>query len=458
MNADAEIAVIHPEKSNARLAPGAATLAAAVEVISTVAHTGRSADVALQMAEDRPDRSAVRAIALGTLRWYLRLAPALASIVDRPADDIPPLLRSLLIAAAHQIEYSRSAPEVSVHLAVDAARALGIGRATGFVNAVLRRFVRERTALLESVDRDLAIRTAHPSWLVERLTSIYGDRGATILAANNAHPPMTLRVSPPTSVLAYVGELSTVGRDGFALETPPGALVLTQSMSVAALPGFSEGRVSVQDAGAQFAALLLDAQRGDRVLDACAAPGGKSAHILQSQPEIELLAADDDASRLALVASTFERIGANAQHARTRVLDLADPKSLSDEPSFNRILVDAPCSATGVIRRHPDIKLLRRAEDIARFAGLQRRILANCYAKLAPDGRLVYATCSVLPEENEGVVSAFLGSTPGARVLPWPDNLPLPPGAIRRQVGVQLLPGSDPAATDGFYYAVLVRG
>lgn len=458
MNADPEIAAMHAAKSNARLAPGAATLAAAVEVVSAVAHSGRSADFALQMAEERADRSAVRAIALGTLRWYLRLAPALASIVDRPAEEIPPLLRSLLIAAAHQIEYSRSAPEVSVHLAVDAARALGLGRATGFVNAVLRRFVRERTALLESVDHTLAMRTAHPAWLVERLTSVYGDRCATILAANNVHPPMTLRVAPPTTAEAYLAELSAAGHEGFVLDTPDSALVLTHSMPVASLPGFSEGRVSVQDAGAQYAAWLLDARPGDRVLDACAAPGGKSAHIFQQQPDIELLAVDDDAARLALVASTFDRIGAQPHRARTRLADLADPKSLADEAPFDRILVDAPCSATGVIRRHPDIKLLRRAEDVDRFAGLQRRILANCFSKLAPGGHLVYATCSVLPEENESVVSAFLSSTPGARALPWPKDLPLPPGAIRGERGVQLLPGPDPAATDGFYYACLVRG
>lgn len=457
MNADAEVAVTRQDPSNARLAPGAATLAAAVEAVSAVAHAGRSADVALQAAEERADRAAVRAIALGTLRWYLRLAPALATLVDRPAADMPPLLRSLLVAAAHQIEYSRSAPEVSVHLAVDAARALGLSRATGFVNAVLRRFVREREVLLAAVDRDVVARTAHPEWFVERLASIYGDRSLSILAANNAHPPMTLRVSTPQAVDAYLEELRASGREATVLATPPGALVLAHSLPVGALPGFSEGRVSVQDAGAQYAALLLDAQAGDRVLDACAAPGGKSAHILQRTPNLTLLAVDDDASRLAQVVSTFGRIGANPTRARTKLADLADPHSLDDEAPFDRILVDAPCSATGVIRRHPDIKLLRRAEDIARFAGLQKRILSHCFSKLAPGGRLVYATCSVMPEENEAVVKAFLASTPAAHALAWPAELPRPPGAVARDVGIQFVPGADPAATDGFYYACLVR-
>ncbi len=458
MNADAEVMELQPGKGGSRLAPGAATLAAAVEAVSAVAHSGRSADFALQAADDRGDRAAVRAIALGTLRWYLRLAPALSSIVDRPAEDIPPLLRSLLVTAAHQIEYSRSAPEVSVHLAVDAARALGLGRATGFVNAVLRRFVRERSELLERADRDLATRVAHPKWFVDRLESVYRDGSASILAANNEHPPMTLRVAPSTTVADYLAELAAAGREAFALDTPPGAVVLTQSIPVASLPGFAEGRVSVQDAGAQFAALLLDLQPGHRVLDACAAPGGKSAHILQRQPRVELLAVDDDASRLALVASTFERIGASPARARTRLADLADPKALSDESTFDRILVDAPCSATGVIRRHPDIKLLRRPEDGARFAGLQRRILTNCFSKLAPGGKLVYATCSVLAEENESVVQAFLAATPEATLAPWPEDIALPPGALRREVGVQLIPAPGQASTDGFYYACLVRG
>jgi 16S rRNA (cytosine967-C5)-methyltransferase len=269
---------------------------------------------------------------------------------------------------------------------------------------------------------------------------------------------MTLRVAPATTAKEYLAELAVAGREGFVLDTPAEAIVLTQSIPVAALPGFAEGRISVQDAGAQFAAWLLDAKAGHRVLDACAAPGGKSAHILQRTPGIELLAVDDDASRLSLVASTFERIGTAASRARTRLADLADPKALADERAFDRILVDAPCSATGVIRRHPDIKLLRRPEDGARFAALQRRILANCFSKLAPGGKLVYATCSVLPEENDEVVQAFLAATPAARGLPWPPHLALPEGALRREVGVQLVPAPGQASTDGFYYACLVRG
>jgi 16S rRNA (cytosine967-C5)-methyltransferase len=211
----------------------------------------------------------------------------------------------------------------------------------------------------------------------------------------------------------------------------------------------------VQDAGAQLAARLLDVRPGQRVLDACAAPGGKTAHLLQRPvPPADLLAVDVDGSRLSMVASTLERIGVGA---RLRVTDLTVPGALGDEAPFDRILVDAPCSSTGVIRRHPDIKLLRRAEDIDAFARTQARLLDACFARLAPGGRLVYATCSLLPQENEEVVAAFLAREPAARASPWPEGVELPPGALRLPIGVQLLPGAE-AGTDGFYYACLVRG
>ena len=434
-------------------APGAATLAAAAEAVSAVAHDGRSADVALAAAEQRPDRAAVRAITLGTLRWYLRLAPAVAGLVARPAEELAPPLRALLVAAAHQIEHSRAAPEVCVHLAVDAARVLGLERAAGLVNAVLRRFVRERGDIFAALDRDPAVRTAQPAWLVEAVRQAWPAQADAVLDALNVHPPMTLRVVGDRA--AYLAGLAAAGRPAHAVGWAPEAVVLETSAPVTALPGFREGRVSVQDSGAQLAAPLLDLQPGQRVLDACAAPGGKTAHLLQGPvPPADLLAVDIDGARLAMVASTLERIGASA---RLRVADLSQPGALGDEPPFERILVDAPCSSTGVIRRHPDIKLLRRAEDIEAFARTQARLLERCFALLAPGGRLVYATCSLLPRENEAVVAEFLAREPAARALPWPAQVAFPPGALRLPIGVQLLPGAE-AGSDGFYYACLGRG
>jgi len=377
----------------------------------------------------------------------------MASLVARPAADIDPQLRALLITAAHQIEHSRGAPEVSVHLAVDAARALGLQRATGFVNAVLRRFVRERESLLSAVDGDIAVRHAHPSWFVERILTAWPDVAESILAANNQHPPMTLRVAPfeADAREIYRKELAATGRAAQTINWSSEALQLEHAVSVSTLPRFDEGQVSVQDAGAQLAACLLDLAPGQRVMDACAAPGGKTAHILQLQPTVDLVAIDIDRERLALVRGTLERIG---QEARTLVRDLARDDALMEEGLFDRILLDAPCSSTGVIRRHPDIKLLRRSEDIDQLVRVQRRLLEQCFAKLAPGGRLVYATCSVLPEENERLIQAFVDSRPDVEVLPWPADVVLPPGAIRQPYGVQLLPGGA-AGTDGFYYACL---
>lgn len=436
------------------LAPGAATLAAAVAAVGAIAHDGRSADDALHIFEAREDRSAIRAITLGTVRWYLRLAPAVAALVARPADQVAPALRALLVTAAHQIEYSRAAPEVSVHLAVDAARALGQAPATGFVNAVLRRFVRERAQRLAEVDRDVAARHAHPAWLVERLQQAWPAEVESILEAANRHPPMMLRVD--TRVMPMdeaIRLMRAAGRSVHTVEGLPGALVLEQSAAVTSLPGFLAGWLSVQDAGAQCAAWALDLAPGQRVLDACAAPGGKTAHILQHEPGVSVVAADADASRLALVAATLERIG---RRAELRHVDLTRADAFSGEAPFDRILVDAPCSSTGVIRRHPDIKLLRRPGDISAWVRTQGLLLRRAFALLAPGGRLVYATCSVLPEENSAVVAAFLAEAPQAKVLPWPDTAPRLADAHSLAVGVQWLPGGA-AGTDGFYYACLGR-
>jgi 16S rRNA (cytosine967-C5)-methyltransferase len=442
--------------ARATLAPGAATLAAAATVVEAVVHQGRSADDAFEAIETRADRSAVRAIALGTLRWYLRLAPAIERLLTRPVAQMPTLLHTLLVCAAHQVEHSRAAPEVSAHLAVDAARALEQAKATGFVNAVLRRFVAERGALFAEVDRDPAAACAHPAWLFDALQAAWGERAAALLDANNRHPPMTLRVDLTRGTVAeYLAELAAAGRAAREVESCPGAVLLEHPAPVQALPGFRDGRVSVQDAAAQFAAQLLAPLAGERVLDACAAPGGKTGHLLEVQPAIgDLLAIDCDAARLRRVEETLTRLG---RRARTRVLDLGEPAALADEAPFDRILLDAPCSSTGVIRRHPDIKLLRRATDIAPLAGQQARLLRAAFARLAPGGLMLYATCSVLPQENEAIVAAFLAETRGARGEPWPiERLALPPGAVSLPSGTQLLPGNA-ADTDGFYYALIRR-
>jgi len=438
--------------------PGAQALAEAARAVAAVVR-GRSADEALASSGASSQRPAVRAIALGTMRWYLRLRPAVDALLSSPA-TLGREVHALLVAAAHQIEYSRDAPALVVNLAVDATRLLGQPRAAAVVNAVLRRFVRERGALLPGVDSDPAVRTAHPGWLVAALAEAWPDRVGCILEANNAHPPMVLRLNTRRRAAAeYLSDLAATGLRGSLVEwisagCGAAAVALERPVPVGSLPGFKEGWVSVQDAGAQLAPLLLEAQPGMRVLDACAAPGSKTSHLLEAAAgRLDVTAVDIDVGRLGRIAENLERLGLAA---RLVAADVRDPGAFWDGQPYERILVDAPCSGTGVIRRHPDIKLLRRAEDVAAFARTQLEILRAAFRMLAPGGRLVYATCSVLPGENEAVAARFLEEQPQASPAPMPRGENLAPGGIAAGVGTQLLCGGA-AGSDGFYYACLEK-
>jgi 16S rRNA (cytosine967-C5)-methyltransferase len=415
---------------------------------------GHGADASLALFQAEKDRSAIRAIALGTLRWYLRLTPAIEGLLEQP-ERIASLARSLLVVSAHQVEYSRNAPQATVHAAVDAARLLGVPRASGLTNAVLRRFVAERAALLGRADAEPAVRTAHPAWLLGRIAEAWPRESTGILEANNAHPPMTLRVDTSRITRqAYLELLGKASIDAHEIQWAPRAVTLAHPVAVSRLPGFAEGIVSVQDAGAQLAAPLLQAGAGERVLDVCAAPGGKTVHVLEEVGEAaDVTAVDIDAARAQLIEENLRRV---KRRARVVVADAREPAALGDGQPFARILVDAPCSATGVIRRHPDIKLLRRPTDIAQFANLQLAILRSAVSRLERGGRLVYSTCSVLPEENEAVVAELLRLEPGMRTAGMPRGPELAPGAVDCTIGVQLLPGAE-AQTDGFYYACLEK-
>ena len=434
-------------------APGAPALADAARAVASVIAEGRSSDVALAPFEAVPHRAAVRAIALGTLRWYLRLAPAVDMLLSRPK-GVAPELHALLVASAHQIEYSRNPQQATVHTAVDAARFLEDERATGLVNAVLRRFVRERVALLGRVDQKPGGRTAHPSWLIKRLGDAWPEQVcARLLDANNEHPPMVLRLDVSRRKREdYLHELQAVGIAAQAVAWTSTAIRLEQPIPLSSLPGFEEGLVSVQDAGAQLAAVLLDARPGMRVLDACAAPGGKTGHLLEHTEGLaEVVAVDIDAQRVARVEENLRRLN---RAAKLVVADVRQPTSFWDGRLFERILLDAPCSSTGVIRRHPDIKLLRRTDDIRSLAAVQLEILRATFGLLSEGGRLLYCSCSVLPEENQGVLESFLATEATAR--PVPLKVELAPGALPGGPGLQLLPGAE-AGTDGFYYACVEK-
>jgi 16S rRNA (cytosine967-C5)-methyltransferase len=427
------------------VAPGAAALALAAQALDAVVRDGGcTAETALQALDIPPaDRGAVRAIHTGTLRWFLRLAPVVEALLQ-PGQRMPPLVRAVLVTALHQLEYSRAPAASVVNIAVDAVRVLGRDNASGFVNALLRRYLREREALLARIDRSEPAALAHPRWLLKALRTAWPLEVGQIVAANNETPPMTLRVNlARTSRESCLAALAQQG-----LRALPGAgeasIVLAEGVDVKQLPGFAEGLLSVQDAGAQQAALLLDAQPGERVLDACAAPGGKTGHILERcAGQLELTALDNDASRLERVGENLARLGyaANLVAADLRAAEWWDGRP------FDRILLDAPCSGTGVIRRHPDIKLLRRVDDIATFATAQLALLDRCAELLKEGGRLVYSTCSVLPAENHEVVERFLFrhrefSRAAADVAIAPSPRAAGPAAL----------------TDGFHYACLLKG
>jgi 16S rRNA (cytosine967-C5)-methyltransferase len=360
--------------------------------------------------------------------------------------QMSPQVRAVLTVAVHQIEYSRAPAASVVNIAVDAVKLLGQGNAAGFTNALLRRYLRERAQLAVRFERSEPTRLAHPRWLLKALRAAWPDAVESIAAADNEHPPMTLRVNlargSRNDYLLGLADQGILAWHGLG----EASVVLAQPMDVAAVPGFATGLVSVQDAGAQYAAPLLDAQPGERILDACAAPGGKAGHILERcAGKLDLTAVDSDAARLARVRENIERLGYTAHLVAA---DLLDPDAgWWDGRPYDRILLDAPCSGTGVIRRHPDIKLLRRPDDIPGFAATQLALLERCATLLKPGGRLVYATCSILPPENQELVARFLARHAAFSLA---------------QAEVQLLPrpraAGAAALTDGFYYACLSKG
>ena len=427
--------------------------ASAAALVSQVADRGRSLDEVLAGDPDEGSaRGLKRSLCYGTLRWHFRLIEILRRLCERPPDQLAPELRALLEVGLFQLLSGEVAAHAAVAETVSAARELGFVRAAGFVNAVLRRFQREREELLAAVDGSLAVRTAHPSWFVEALRRDRPHAVEAILEANNAHPPMWLRVnSMRSSVDAYAAELEVAGwqvqRHPLAAE----ALLIAPAADVRSLPGFAEGRVSVQDAAAQLAIDVLDPRAGERILDACAAPGGKTCHLLERLGgQADVTALDVSEPRLGRVRENLERLGLTA---RVCAGDVLRSQAWGDGRPFDRILLDVPCSATGVIRRHPDIKLLRRARDIPALARRQADMLRAAWSLLAQGGVLLYTSCSVLRLENESVVAEFLAGAGDAgdcsqeRTGGWP---PRPAGS---GPGYQVLPGE--ADMDGFYYACL---
>ena len=403
-----------------------------------------------ELAEIIPprERALLQELCYGTLRWLPRLEWYTAQLLDKPLKAKDGDVLALLLVGLYQLAFMEIAPHAAVSETVAVAARFNKPWARGLVNAILRRFLRERSALDQRMPGNEAAQTAHPRWLLKLLQQAWPEQWRDIVAANNQRPPMTLRINRRhQDRTAYLSELHDLGIDATPSIHAPEAITLATPLGVEQLPGFREGRLSVQDAAAQLAAHLVDAQPGQRVLDACAAPGGKTGHLLELYDNIELVAIDQEPSRLERVAENLQRLGLGAT---LLAADAGDPARWWDGRPFDRILLDAPCSASGVIRRHPDIKSLRRPEDIDNLVTQQRRLLNALWPLLAPGGMLVYATCSVLPQENHLQISAFLDETRSARNVPiaaaWGEVV---------TAGRQLLPGSD--NMDGFYYACLVK-
>ena len=393
-------------------------------------------------------------LTLGALRWQHRHGELLRHLMDRPRPSSK--LGALLSVGLFQLAHTRVPHHAAVSACVSAGKELLAPSLSGVVNAVLRRYLREQASLESQADRSLQGRFSHPLWMIRQLQNAWPGHWQAILQAGNRKPPMWLRVNQSKiSRESYRASLPASGqwRCTLAQELPNG-LRVDPPRPVAQLPGFFEGLVSVQDAGAQLAVALLDARPGMRILDACAAPGGKTAQLLETCPDVgEVVALDVDAERLKRLEANLARLGLEATVRRG---DAQRPAEWFDGRLFDRILLDAPCSASGVIRRHPDIKHLRRRGDIPRFGRLQTGLLRSLWPLLKPGGRLLYSVCSVFTEETSDAIGSFLSENSGGAgeagvAGNWPAGWALP----LSNYGYQLLPGRHCA--DGHFNALLEK-
>lgn len=428
--------------------PGAAVRACAARIIAEVLR-GDSLDRALESqlhTLPERDQSLCREICFGTLRQYPRLDAFLSQLLQKPLRAKDRDIHALALAGLYQLTSMRIPAHAAVSATVDGATVLKKRQLSGLLNAVLRRFQREEETLSKALSDAAA--AAHPDWLWDALGEHWPDHREQIAQANNSHPPMTLRVNlSRIDRDSYQQQLADAGINATPGVLGPAALTLEGAVDVAKLPGFTAGLCSVQDEAAQLAAQLLAPQPGERILDACSAPGGKSCHILEQQPSgIDLTAMDISEQRLHRVQENLDRLQLSAT---LLVGDGGKPSAaVKDRAPFDAMLLDVPCSATGVIRRHPDIKILRRAKDAGSFAQQQGAILDGLWPLLAAGGRLLYVSCSILPEENSQTIAEFLGRQSDATE----ETLYLPNTQDCAQ-GLQLLP--DVNGTDGLYFAML---
>jgi len=380
----------------------------------------------------------------GTLRFYFRLEKYLNTLLDDPK-KVHPQIYALCLIGLYQLDYLSMATHAVVNETVKATTTFKKPWAKGLVNAVLRRFLREKAEITSQLEKDPVFETAFPLWLIEAIQKAWPNEASQIMQESNQRPPMTLRVNRKhISREAYLKKLTVACTPHPLL---PDAITLDTPTAIQALPGFEQGEISVQDAGAQLAACFLNVQSGEKVLDACAAPGGKAAHILQCTPDVDLTLIDVNANRIEKLKKDFSRM---QLQANIKVADALAPKTYHEGALYDAILCDAPCSSVGVIRRHPDIKVLRKKDDLIPLSTLQTQMIRTLFGLLKSGGRLLYATCSILPEENENIVARFVKENPHAQVIPLPTGY-----GVNTSHGIQILPGT--ANMDGFYYALIQK-
>lgn len=408
----------------------------------------RASDVA---EADQSQMALLRELCFGTCRWYHKLQRELTTLLDKPLKNKDIDVHCLLLVGMYQLEHMRLADHAAVNETVNATAMLKKGWAKSLVNGVLRQYQRRLASRL--CEGEVTALT-YADWMVDAIEADWPQHASPILSAGNQHPPMTLRVNlSRVSRADYLDELAAAGIAAHAGRLADSAVYLEQGRPVTALPGFSDGLISVQDEASQLIPGLLLAEAGQRILDACAAPGGKTCHVLESlaqaggEPRV-LMALDIEARRLERIDENLQRLMLEGPGVRLLAADSSEPDTWWDGVPFERILLDAPCTATGIIRRQPDIKVLRMADDVERLVVLQQKLLTRLWSCLAPGGIMLYSTCSVLRAENDRQIVQFLASTPDAEEIPVSADW-----GVRVDAGRQLLPSAQ--GPDGFYFAVM---
>ena len=392
------------------------------------------------------DRPLLQELCFGTCRYYPQLQAYTECLLDKPLRTKDADVQAILLLGLYQLIYTRIPDHAAIGETVEVTRHINKPWAAKLTNGVLRNFQRDSSNLNKLLQQNNAFNSNHPAWLDGMLRKNWPDQFDALITANNQHPPFTLRLN--TRKIAredYLAQLEDLGINAKPTTVSRYGIVLTQPCDPRKLPGFPEGLISVQDEAAQLSGGLLELSPNLRILDACAAPGGKTGHLLEIEPSLQVTALDADERRLGRVHENLTRLGLSAQ---VRCGDATQPESWWDGASFDRILLDAPCSATGIIRRHPDIKILRTPEEILRLSELQGKLLDALWPLLKPGGILLYATCSIMPRENTKVIESFLQRQPQAIC----DTLDVDWGLLQT-CGRQLLPQLD--GHDGFYYARL---